>query len=144
MRLVDDDDIGRRQRAPLQRLDRGHLDRLLRVGHRVIALHDADAGDALRREGGHGLVDQDRNGTTNSTRLPLASAPSTMAAASTVLPAPVGAWTIGRRCPARREALRASQCRVPGGGGGRTSLSVLRAMDHRQPRPSTPSVSASF
>jgi hypothetical protein len=43
---------------PLQRLQRRDLHWLSGIGHRMLGLHDAEAGDALRRECGDGLVHQ--------------------------------------------------------------------------------------
>ncbi len=54
----------------------------------------------------------DKAGTTNSTRLPFDRAPWTIAAATTVLPKPVGAWSIGRRWPLESDSRNRSMIRT--------------------------------
>jgi hypothetical protein len=56
--FVDDDQIGLRTLTAREGRRRNHLDRLLGVGLRVVALHDADAMNAVGSEGGNSLVDQ--------------------------------------------------------------------------------------
>ena len=58
VRLVDNDEVDFRSLPARKRLDRADLDRLVAIGARVKALHDADAVDPFRLEGGDRLVNE--------------------------------------------------------------------------------------
>ena len=91
----------RRHLAPLQRLHGGDLNRPGVVGQWWIGLDHADVADALGEELLDGLIDQRERGHREDRRACQPRDILAMAAATIVLPKPVGAWTMMRRQPSR-------------------------------------------